>query len=240
MPDFVDKFKTIAKQFNNTAKTDDEKIQELKNTFQIQEEKLNELVKDRATLTNMLELQKSTLTNLLAEKTQEVEELEQKINKMKVARRNAHGSFGSHELNFAPMSIEGEIDGLIPKIKEMSRENQVGFSFEIDDMDNPVVKTDAIYVNAMILKMFDDAFKCAEKRSKIIYYIRQKTPARDGLAEYEYSCIYLGDTLRFDSELVDALGGRITIDRSHGGNVMTVRLKFEVADMREMVAYGLE
>lgn len=236
MSDFFDKFKTKVRQVN----TDDEKIQELKNTFQIQEEKLNELVKDRATLTSMLELQKSTLTNLLAEKTQEVEELEQKINKMKVAYKKANGLPGSRELNFAPMSIEGEIDAIIPKIKEISKEQQVGFTFELDEMENPIVKTDAVYVNAMIIKMFENAFKCAEKRSKIIYYIRQKTKAVDGWAEYEYSCIYLGDTLTFDSELVDALGGRITIDRSHGGNVLTVRLKFEVVDMKDVVNYGLE
>lgn len=238
MSNIVDKFRLTVKKINKDYKSslesqnesDAKKIQELKNTFQLQEEKLNELAKDRATLTNMLELQKTTLTNLLLEKDQEVMSLEEQLNKLTVAKKSSTGSFSNTELNFAPMDIESSVDEVVPMVKEMSRKNQVGFTFQIDEMENPVVKADSLYVNAMILKMFSDAFDCCEKRSKIIFYIRQKTEAVDGWAEYEYSCIYLGDSLQFDSETVDALGGRVTIDRSHGGNVVTVRLKFEVCD----------
>ena len=212
------------------GKTDDEKIQELKNTFQLQERKLNALAKDRATLANMLELQKSTLTNLIEEKTQEVEELEEKLRKATSSFKYPTGAVNKIELNYAPTEIATSVNEIVPKIKEMSEISKVAFTLEIDEMKNPVIITDSKCLNEIILEMFKDAFKSCDKKGKVIYYIRQKSEPEEGYAYYEYSCIYLGDSLTFDSELANALGGRVSIERSNGGNILTIRFKFKVAE----------
>lgn len=212
------------------GKSDDEKIQELKNTFQLQERKLNALAKDRATLANMLELQKSTLTNLIEEKTQEVAELEEKLKEARSIFKYPTGSINKIELKYEPTEIAESVNEIVPKIKELSELHGVAFTLEIDEMQNPIVLTDAKYLNNIILEMFDDAFKSCDKKGKVIYYIRQKSEPVEGYAYYEYSCIYLGDSLAFDSELANALDGRVSIERSNGGNILTIRFKFKVAE----------
>lgn len=212
------------------GKSDEEKIQELKATFQLQEKKLNALAKDRATLANMLELQKSTLTNLIEEKTQEVAELEEKLKEARSVFKYPTGAINKIELKFAPMEIAETVNEIVPKIKELSEIYGVAFTLEIDEMQNPIVITDAQYLNNIILEMFEDAFKSCDKKGKVIYYIRQKSEPVEGYAYYEFSCIYLGDSLAFDSELANALEGRVSIERSNGGNILTIRFKFRVAD----------
>lgn len=215
-------------------KTDEEKIQELRDTFHMQEKKLNALAKDRATLANMLELQKSTLTNLIEEKTQEVEELEEKLKAATAAFTYPQSAVNKIELNVAPMEIATAVREIIPNIKELSEISRIAFTLEIDKMANPVVMTDVKYMNNLIIEMFRDAFKSCDKKGKVIYYIRQKSePNEEGFAYYEYSCIYLGDSLVFDSELANALGGRVSVERSNGGNILTIRFKFKVADKEE-------
>ena len=217
----------------------------LNKRYEHQTKQLEELQKEALAITDLLEEKyrevnklEDTLSLVIGEKElalAEAEAITQEAGRI-VAQKNAQidalaGVGNGQEIEICDIRIT--IKDILPRIREVAEDAEIDFSLKVEDVLMPMVECDPDYVNAMIFSMVYNAALHCEKGEKIIFCISQ-VGAIAGYGEYEYSCVYLGNGLSFDNEIVDALGGRINIERTEdGATVVSVVLRFKMAETEE-------
>lgn len=206
---------------DNTPSNTEEK---LKNTLQIQATAI-----EQHQLREMELIQKEkehlkherALSDLLEEKYMQLAELEEKLDDMK--------EIYEPELELEPQDVRKTIKDILPTIREHAGQAGLDFALKIEHVAYPYIYCDANCLNAMILNIIFNAIRNSVEDSKIIFCITQTTPVVDEIAEYEYSCIYLGESVKFDGEIANEMGGIVNVERTDdGAAVISVRIKFKV------------
>ena len=200
---------------------------DMKKELELKDEALKKLMEEKATLTTILEEQNETVDVLTAK----VSDLNSVVKEANAALEDYVTEKSSNPVRPVPSDILTSLRAAIPEIQEELENAELSFSLQIEDIPNKSVYLDSHYVNEMVIDMVKNAVNGCERGGKIYFVIKQVSGVVNGWAEYEYSCIYLGSTLSFNSEYVGLLGGKAIIDRTEdGGNVLTVRVKYEVIE----------
>jgi len=128
---------------------------------------------------------------------------------------------GYEDLDWEEVDVRTAIKNILPDIKSMAETASVDFSLEVDEMQTPVVACDIEKLNKMTLGMLFVAMRNSQPETKVTLNIHQVGEG-GGLAYFDYTCIFTGDTLDYSSHIATSLQGVTKLQRMENGTTSII------------------